>query len=195
MAEPSETGSLGESVADEPNGSQRNISQAVHQLHHICYVPHLILGVQDLHAALIRERQLMLLSLESLIALRCQCVSSYTKLRFYSSPVSISDPPAELNRADPCSADFIAHRTWVSSQLRFLHDLALMDDKQEDRHLEYLIRKLTDEVTRLHNLEHKAWTKEMVVAGLLHVDGSAAPKPVVVHPCAHPEPHLSLTSY
>lgn len=121
------------------------------------------------------------------------------KLRFFSPPVFIGDPPGELDNADHPSVEFIAHRSWIHSQLRFLRELSLVNDKQEDSNLKALLHEFMKEDTRLAKIEHDVWMREMVVAGLLRMDGTKCPKPIVVDPRAYPlnfeTSCLVLTSY
>lgn len=104
-------------------------------------------------------------------------------IKFESPPVTITDPPTELERTHRSSQELLSYHGWVSQQLVLLHELTPIGDKQADRHLTSLIVKFQTEVARVDNIILYAWRKELVRTGLLYLDARDIPEPVQCPPC------------
>lgn len=119
-------------------------------------------------------------ALESSITLRSRQISTYIALKFESRPVSDTDSPAELDRSDSNSAMLLRHRSWVVLELSTLRQLSPVNDKQADKHLEVLIHKFREEISRLDGIIERAWRKEMAAVGILRVVDQGVLPPIVV---------------
>ena len=136
-----------------------------------------------------RRRIVQLGLLESAITLRSHAITFFTELEFESSPVTFTDPPTELERMHHSSRDFLLHRSWVAMQLHSLRELPQLGDKQADRSVEVLLGKFERESSRLDRIVLSAWRKEMVLAGLVYLDGVPIPEPVQCSSCKHLNTH------